>query len=345
TAVQGLWEVGAESIVLQEAGTADPWTEGLELALLNLEIGLKCGFTDVQTRLRKLQICEAGSVFTTGTEAGAEVGIERDMEREREWEEEMERKREEEREREREKERMIDRKVYLIPLNRDWETERRRERAWSKSMGRDGGVFGSLLVQLPAQHEGGDLVIIHMGAARRIHTAAESADACYYTAFYAGCLHSPQPVTSGLRLVLTYDLVFSPADGMGGAVARARPTAPVPADWRTAEDKTARLMSALQSWICDTDNAPKRLCARLENSSNFMSKNRTLGGSDRQMVNALKALVDPHTQEPLLQDSRPHKKGKGGGRKNGQSKAQKKAGKKARTKMSRRVSKGHLVGN
>jgi len=187
---------------------------------------------------------------------------------------------------------MIDRKVYLIPLNRDWETERRRERAWSKSMGRDGGVFGSLLVQLPAQHEGGDLVIIHMGAARRIHTAAESADACYYTAFYAGCLHSPQPVTSGLRLVLTFDLLLTPVEG----VLIARPTAPVP-----AEDKTARLMSALQSWICDTDNAPKRLCARLENSSNFMSKNRTLGGSDRQMVNALKALVDPHTQEPLLQ--------------------------------------------
>ncbi|KAJ1389525.1 hypothetical protein B484DRAFT_409286 [Ochromonadaceae sp. CCMP2298] len=231
TAVQGLWEVGAESVVLQGAWTADPWAGDLDLhALMNVQFGLMCDFP--QTRFRKLQICEAGSVFTTGTEA-----------------------------------------------------ERGRDG--------DGGAFGSLLVQLPAQHEGGDLVITHMGAARRIHTAAESADTLYYTAFYAGCLHSPQPVTSGLRLVLTFDLLLTPVEG----VLIARPTAPVP-----AEDKTARLMSALQSWIRDTDNPPEKLFYSLGHDYipvHFSFKE--LIGSDRQMVNALTALVDPLTQEPLLQ--------------------------------------------
>ncbi len=47
------------------------------------------------------------------------------------------------------------------------------------------GMFGSLLVQLPATHEGGDLVVEHAGkVARFAHSGADSGDHCYFSAFF-----------------------------------------------------------------------------------------------------------------------------------------------------------------
>jgi hypothetical protein len=68
------------------------------------------------------------------------------------------------------------------------------------------GMFGTLIVQLPSEHRGGDLVIEHIG--RRVYKMDEaSADVMRYVAFYADCEHSLEEVTDGIRLTLAYNLV------------------------------------------------------------------------------------------------------------------------------------------
>ena len=69
------------------------------------------------------------------------------------------------------------------------------------------GMFGSLLIQLPAEHEGGALVVVHNGTTKRFEYANESGDKAYYASFYADCEHILEPVTKGLRLVLAFNLV------------------------------------------------------------------------------------------------------------------------------------------
>ena len=77
------------------------------------------------------------------------------------------------------------------------------------------GMFGTLLVQLPARHYGGDLVVEHGGVTKRFSFGGpQSAQGCFYTAFYDDCDHTLEAVTSGdrcqdnpLRLVLAFNLV------------------------------------------------------------------------------------------------------------------------------------------
>ena len=69
------------------------------------------------------------------------------------------------------------------------------------------GMFGSLLIQLPAEYEGGDLVVAHNRKQIRIACADDSANRCCYSAFYSDCEHTLEPVKAGLRLVLAFNLV------------------------------------------------------------------------------------------------------------------------------------------
>ncbi|KDO28054.1 hypothetical protein SPRG_22189 [Saprolegnia parasitica CBS 223.65] len=67
------------------------------------------------------------------------------------------------------------------------------------------GMFGTLLVQLPAEHTGGHLDVLHRGQTKRFGLdGPASADALHYCAFFADVHHAVAPLTSGHRLVLTY---------------------------------------------------------------------------------------------------------------------------------------------
>lgn len=68
-------------------------------------------------------------------------------------------------------------------------------------------MFGSLLVQLPAEHEGGHLVVEHDGKNKRFSFDKDSADKAYYSCCYADCEHLLESVAKGLRLVLAFNLV------------------------------------------------------------------------------------------------------------------------------------------
>ena len=142
------------------------------------------------------------------------------------------------------------------------------------------GMFGTLIVQVPAEHTGGDLCVEHNGDQLRFSFAASSADDSRYAVFYADCEHTIEPVTSGLRLALAYNLVRTAADVP-------EPTA------ASINAATAQLVSALGKWSCEP-KAPEKLAYVLHHmytDANFGFAG--LKGKDRQLVEMLRQARAP----------------------------------------------------
>ena len=78
------------------------------------------------------------------------------------------------------------------------------------------GMFGTLVVVLPATHRGGELIIRH--GERQVTAdlnSGEEVSELRFAAFYADCEHEVRPVTEGHRVCLIYNLIqqeASPAD-------------------------------------------------------------------------------------------------------------------------------------
>ncbi|KAK0718024.1 hypothetical protein B0T26DRAFT_830139 [Lasiosphaeria miniovina] len=68
------------------------------------------------------------------------------------------------------------------------------------------GMFGTLVICLPSEHQGGDLVLKHRDVTKIFKTSeAQPSMACWYS----DVSHEVLPVTSGRRWVLTYNLAIS----------------------------------------------------------------------------------------------------------------------------------------
>lgn len=80
-------------------------------------------------------------------------------------------------------------------------------------------MFGTLVVCLPCPHEGGDLVVKHCGRTWTFKTSEHPEGSV--AAWYSDVSHEVLPVTSGYRVVLTYNLAIDPA--------RPRPSASIQA--------------------------------------------------------------------------------------------------------------------
>ena len=97
------------------------------------------------------------------------------------------------------------------------------------------GMFGTLVVQLPSEYEGGALVVRHQN--KELFYDFSGIDGCtgfHFAAFYADCEHEVKEVKSGCRLCIIYNLVYK---GMGGQ--------PVPADNRNLIDE---VVAAMREW-------------------------------------------------------------------------------------------------
>jgi len=66
-------------------------------------------------------------------------------------------------------------------------------------------MVGTLVVTLPASFTGGALVVEHRGEQKTYRSSKKSLS---FVAFYADCRHQIRPVTSGYRIVLTYNLLL-----------------------------------------------------------------------------------------------------------------------------------------
>ena len=66
--------------------------------------------------------------------------------------------------------------------------------------------IATVVVGLPTEHEGGDLVVSHQGDKSTFNFRNETAEKTIYCAFFTDCTHEVKEVTSGYRIVLQYDV-------------------------------------------------------------------------------------------------------------------------------------------
>ena len=69
------------------------------------------------------------------------------------------------------------------------------------------GMFGTLVVSLPCIHQGGTLIMQHCGEEHRFETATSNPCRIQWCAFFADVQHEVQPIESGYRVVLVYNLI------------------------------------------------------------------------------------------------------------------------------------------
>jgi hypothetical protein len=93
-------------------------------------------------------------------------------------------------------------------------------------------MFGTLVVSLPSKHEGGDVVATHKGESRTFSSSPGSDFGFSYAAWYSDVMHEVKPVTSGHRIVLTYNLIHRPSTML----------------LENRGKLTAELVSLLESW-------------------------------------------------------------------------------------------------
>jgi len=75
------------------------------------------------------------------------------------------------------------------------------------------GMVATLVVVLPSEHQGGELIIEHGGVKKTFKFQAIHLTKLACTAFYADCYHEVKEVTSGYRVSLTYNLVLENYQG------------------------------------------------------------------------------------------------------------------------------------
>jgi hypothetical protein len=113
------------------------------------------------------------------------------------------------------------------------------------------GMFATLVIVLPSEHEGGDLIVRHLGREVTFDQHPRDPSDIAYAAFYADCVHEVRPVASGYRATLVYSLRL--VDSRFG------PSAP---DYRSEQDRVAALLSR---WA-DAEDEPDKLILPLEHA-------------------------------------------------------------------------------
>jgi len=104
-------------------------------------------------------------------------------------------------------------------------------------------MVATLVIVLPSVCEGGELIVLHDGWQYEIDfTGATSGYELSYAAFYADCEHEVQPLRSGYRLCLTYNVTLAKSRSKKGISAPSYGAAVTAIsrllnDWREHEDR------------------------------------------------------------------------------------------------------------
>ncbi len=120
------------------------------------------------------------------------------------------------------------------------------------------GMFATLVIVLPSNYSGGELVVRHQDREVMLDLCREDPAEIAFAAFYADCVHEVRPVTSGCRLTLVYNLL-RPAK---------QAALPKPPDYRDEQTQVAAL---LRNWADGLsteadDGAPEKLLYLLEHA-------------------------------------------------------------------------------
>ena len=99
------------------------------------------------------------------------------------------------------------------------------------------GMIATLVIALPVEGAGGELVVRHGGEERTFDMQTKEPSEFHYAAFYADCVHEIRPVTEGHRIALVYNLI-------AGAGSGASPSAP---EYSGQTGEMAELLTHLRS--------------------------------------------------------------------------------------------------
>ena len=112
-------------------------------------------------------------------------------------------------------------------------------------------MVGTLVISLPADGEGGELVVSHQDSEETVDLAIREPGELAFAAFYADCLHRTVPVRSGHRVSLVYNLLVR--QGSQGIPTRApdlssetAKAARILAGWASGEEEPNKI-----AWILD----------------------------------------------------------------------------------------------
>ncbi|KAK0724019.1 hypothetical protein B0T21DRAFT_395412 [Apiosordaria backusii] len=143
------------------------------------------------------------------------------------------------------------------------------------------GMFGTLVICLPSEHQGGDLVVKHRDVTKIFKTSeTQPSMACWFS----DVTHEVLPVASGIRWVLTYNLAISPQVH--------HPSAAI----NTPE--LDGLRDALRAWLesrgrNDSDNEPDHLYYLLDHTYTKANLSlHSLKGADLNRMQCLKDICD-----------------------------------------------------
>lgn len=96
------------------------------------------------------------------------------------------------------------------------------------------GMFATLVLALPSQSKGGELVVRHKDREARLDLHCDEPSEIAFAAFYADCVHEVLPVTAGCRATLVFNLVR-----------KGRGASPAPPEY---EAETAQVATMLDAW-------------------------------------------------------------------------------------------------
>ena len=117
-------------------------------------------------------------------------------------------------------------------------------------------MVATLVINLPAKHSGGELVILHQGQQKTIEISGAAAGLeAEYAAFYADCQHEVKPLRSGYRRCLTYNLALAKPRGKQAVVAP------------NFQDATEQIAGLLRKWAPKSERKvtpPIKLAVMLE---------------------------------------------------------------------------------
>ncbi len=166
---------------------------------------------------------------------------------------------------------------------------------------RSDDLVASLVVMLPSQYRGGELIVEHHGETRVFRRSEGRAQALSLIAFYADCRHEIRPVTGGARVALTYQLRL--ADGAAGDDCGAAPNdAPAGLVRALAESAREHFSRPIVDRYVRSKSAPaERLVVLLDHeyTQRSLAWNR-LKGADRVRAAALAAVAEQLDCERFL---------------------------------------------
>ena len=150
-------------------------------------------------------------------------------------------------------------------------------------------MFGTLIISLISDFEGGALVIQHGEQTKRFdYSGGVGLNKSHYVSFFADCEHSLEPVTRGTRIVLAYNLVVADVASTSNLSAA------------TLTGKTAQLCGWVGEWEKDS-SGPAMLAHVLEHKYTKTNLSfQTLKGRDREVVKMIQGL-DVASTSPLLE--------------------------------------------